>query len=224
MLEDAGSNVTLSQNNTYTGLTTVNTHATCKLGSAGGATNSPLGTTAAGTVVSSGGVLDLNGFSLGTAEGLTLNGTGISSGGALINSSSTTGTWQGSVSLASGTRITASGTGGLNLSGNLNGGSHVLFIGGANNTVLGGVLSGSGNTQDGSVTSLYKDGSGTLTLQGTNTYTGDTRLVSGTLTVGSGGIWGMVPIYTWPCWVRQISINPVRYHRFKNGVSITGVP
>ena len=184
---DAGSNVTLSQNNTYTGLTTVNTHATCKLGSAGGATNSPLGTTAAGTVVSSGGVLDLNGFSLGTAEGLTLNGVGISSGGALINSSSTTATWQGSVALASGTRITASGTGGLNLSGNLSGGSHVLFIGGANNTVLGGVLSGSGNTQDGSVTSLYKDGSGTLTLQGTNTYTGDTRLVSGTLTVGSGG-------------------------------------
>jgi autotransporter-associated beta strand protein len=157
------------------------------LGSAGGATNSPLGTTAAGTVVSSGGVLDLNGFSLGTAEGLTLNGTGISSGGALINSSSTAATWQGSVALASGTRITASGTGGLNLSGNLSGGSHVLFIGGANNTVLGGVLSGSGNTQDGSVTSLYKDGSGTLTLQGTNTYTGDTRLVSGTLTVGSGG-------------------------------------
>ncbi|MEY3157992.1 MAG: hypothetical protein RLZZ121_1045, partial [Bacteroidota bacterium] len=184
---DAGSNVTLSENNTYTGLTTVNTHATCKLGSAGGATNSPLGTTAAGTVVSSGGVLDLNGFSLGTAEGLTLNGLGISSGGALINSSSTAATWQGSVSLASGTRITASGTGGLNLSGNLSGGSHVLFIGGANNTVLGGVLSGSGNTQDGSVTSLYKDGSGTLTLQGTNTYTGDTRLVSGTLTVGSGG-------------------------------------
>jgi len=184
---DAGSNVTLSENNTYTGLTTVNTHATCKLGSAGGATNSPLGTTAAGTVVSSGGVLDLNGFSLGTAEGLTLNGTGISSGGALINSSSTAATWQGSVALASGTRITASGTGGLNLSGNLSGGSHVLFIGGANNTVLGGVLSGSGNTQDGSVTSLYKDGSGTLTLQGTNTYTGDTRLVSGALTVGSGG-------------------------------------
>jgi autotransporter-associated beta strand protein len=188
---DAGSNVTLSENNTYTGLTTVNTHATCKLGSAGGATNSPLGTTAAGTVVSSGGVLDLNGFSLGSAEGLTLNGTGISSGGALINSSSTTATWQGALALASGTRITATGTGGLNLSGNLSGGSQVLYIGGANNTVLGGVLSGSGNTQDGSVTSLYKDGSGSLTLQGTNTYTGDTRLVSGTLTVGSGGNLGI---------------------------------
>jgi autotransporter-associated beta strand protein len=188
---DAGSNVTLSENNTYTGLTTVNTHATCKLGSAGGATNSPLGTTAAGTVVSSGGVLDLNGFSLGTAEGLTLNGAGISSGGALINSSSTAATWQGAVTLGSGTRMTATGTGGLNLSGNLSGGSQVLYIGGANNTVLGGVLSGSGNTQDGSVTSLYKDGSGSLTLQETNTYTGDTRLVSGTLTVGSGGNLGI---------------------------------
>ncbi|MFM8787431.1 MAG: beta strand repeat-containing protein, partial [Bacteroidota bacterium] len=188
---DAGSNVTLSENNTYTLLTTVNTNATCKLGLAGGATNTPLGTTAAGTVVSSGGVLDLNGFSLGTAEGLTLNGTGISSGGALINSSSTTATWQGAITLASGTRIMATGTGGLNLSGNLIGGSQVLYIGGANNTVLGGTLSGSGNTQDGSVTSLYKDGSGTLTLQGSNTYTGDTRVSSGTLTVGSGGNLGV---------------------------------
>jgi len=187
---DAGSNVTLSADNTYTGLTKVNTNATCKLGSAGGATNTPLGTTAAGTLVSSGGVLDLNGFSLGTAEGLTLNGTGISSGGALINSSSTTATWQGAITLASNTRIMATGTGGLNLSGNLSGGDKVLYIGGSNNTVLGGVLSGSGGT-DGSVTSLYKDGSGTLTLQGSNTYTGDTRVSSGTLIVGTGGNLGV---------------------------------
>ena len=184
---NAGSNVTLSENNTYTGLTTVNANATCKLGASGGSTNTPLGTTAAGTSVSSGGVLDLNGFSLGTTEALTLNGTGISSGGALVNSSSTSATWQGAITLGSGTRMTASGTGGLTLSGSLSGGSHVLYAGGAQNTSFNGALSGAGNTQDGTVTSLYKDGSGTLTLNGVNTYTGDTRVQAGTLTVGSGG-------------------------------------
>jgi autotransporter-associated beta strand protein len=83
--------------------------------------------------------------------------------------------------------MTASGTGGLTLSGSLSGGSHVLYAGGAQNTSINGVFSGSGNTQDGTVTSLYKDGSGTLTLNGINTYTGDTRVQAGTLTVGSGG-------------------------------------
>jgi len=187
---DIGSNVTLSENNTYTGLTTVNPNATCKLGASGGSTNTPLGTTAAGTSVSSGGVLDLNGFSLGTTEALTLNGTGIASGGALVNSSSTSATWQGAITLGSGTRMTASGTGGLMLSGSLSGGAHVLYAGGAQNTSLNGVFSGSGNTQDGTVTSLYKDGSGTLTLNSANTYTGDTRVNAGTLTVGSGGSLG----------------------------------
>jgi hypothetical protein len=56
-------------------LTTVSA-GTLKLGAAGGATNTPLGTTGAGTTVSSGAALDLNGYSLGTAEALTLNGTG----------------------------------------------------------------------------------------------------------------------------------------------------
>jgi autotransporter-associated beta strand protein len=85
--QGAGS-FTLSEQNSYSGLTTVSA-GTLKLGAAGGATNTPLGTTAAGTTVSSGAVLDLNGFTLGTAEALTLNGTGISSGGALTNSSAT---------------------------------------------------------------------------------------------------------------------------------------
>jgi autotransporter-associated beta strand protein len=34
---------------------------------------------------------------------------------------------------------------------------------------------------------LYKDGSGTLTLSADNSYSGDTRIVGGTLTVASGG-------------------------------------
>jgi len=51
-------------------------------------------------------------------------------------------------------------------------------------------VTGTGNSQDGTTTSLFKDGSGTLTLSGGNSYTGDTRIVSGTLTVASGGSLG----------------------------------
>ncbi|MFY7885985.1 MAG: hypothetical protein ACOVOV_14190, partial [Dolichospermum sp.] len=82
---DAGSAVILNQNNTYTGLTTVNNNATLRLGAAGSGSNTPLGTTAAATTVSSGGSIDLNGFTLVTSEALTLNGTGQSSNGALRN-------------------------------------------------------------------------------------------------------------------------------------------
>ena len=72
--------------NTYTGSTTISA-GTLKLGASGDATNTPLGTTGAGTSVTAGAALDLNGFTLGTAEALTLNGTGLtaSPAGALTN-------------------------------------------------------------------------------------------------------------------------------------------
>ena len=66
--------LTLSGNNSYTGLTTISA-GSIDLGAAGNGTNGPLGTTAAGTSVTSGAVLDLNGITLSTAEALTLNGT-----------------------------------------------------------------------------------------------------------------------------------------------------
>ena len=77
-------------------------------GAAGGATNTPLGTTGTGTTVTGGAVLDLNGFTLGTAEPLTLNGTGIANGGALTNSSATAVTYSGLITLGSASSIVAS--------------------------------------------------------------------------------------------------------------------
>ena len=69
--------MTLAGNNTYSGLTTISA-GTIKLGASGNATNSPLGKATAGTTITSGAVLDLNGFTMLTSEDLTVRGTGIS--------------------------------------------------------------------------------------------------------------------------------------------------
>jgi hypothetical protein len=155
---DAGSIIVLSQANTYTGLTTINANSTLKLG-VSSATNAsgPIGTTGSGTTVTSGGVLDMNGYSLTSTatEALTINGTGISSGGALINSSGTGSTWVGTVALGSD-----------------------ASVGGAGDLTLSGAISGTS-------TSFTKIGAGTLTLSGTNTMTGSWLVNEGTLSVSS---------------------------------------
>ena len=84
----------------YTGGTTINT-GILKLGSGGTTTASPLGGPgAAGTVIATGAVLDLNGSIFGVAVPLTINGVGTGAG-ALINSSAsaTASTYLGAVTL-----------------------------------------------------------------------------------------------------------------------------
>jgi len=154
---DLGSTVVLSSANTYTGATTINANAALKLGvSSATSSSGPLGTTDAGTTVSSGGVLDMNGYSLSSSatESLTLNGTGISSSGALINSSGTSSVWAGSIALSS-----------------------LSAIGGTGDITISGVISGAND--------LEKLGSGKLTLSGNNTYTGATKIYAGTLELGA---------------------------------------
>ena len=85
--------------NTYTGSTAIRSGATLKIGN-----DSALGTTAGGTAVSSGGVLDLNGRTVG-AETLSLAGSGILSAGALINSNAAAASLSGAVTLTSNTTI-----------------------------------------------------------------------------------------------------------------------
>ncbi len=134
---------TLSGASTYTGLTTVSA-GTLQLGAAGGATNTPLGTTAAGTSVTAGAVLDLNGFTLGTSEALTLNGTGISSGGALINGGAAA-TYNGAITLGS--------TSSIGTTGNITLGSAGVSGGQGLTKVGAGVLSlGSGTATIGALT------------------------------------------------------------------------
>jgi autotransporter-associated beta strand protein len=155
-----GGPLTLSGNNTFTGLTTIN-EGTLKLGvSSSSSLSGPLGTTGAGTVVSSGASIDLNGFSLTSSatEALTLNGTGVSIGGALMNSGAAA-TWIGTIALGSD-----------------------ASIGGSGDITASGIISGAFN--------LTKSGSNALTLSNTNTFGGVGKNISidnGTLIISSFG-------------------------------------
>jgi autotransporter-associated beta strand protein len=168
----------LSGSNTYTGTTTVST-GTLKLGATGGGTNTPLGTIGSGTVVASGAVLDLNSFTLGTPEGLTLNGTGLasSSAGALTNTGGNA-SYSGAITLGSACTITTTSSGTLTCSGTVVGAFGLRLDGAIGSSgIMSGVIS--------APTSLNKDGLGTWTLAGSNTYTGVTSVNSGTLKLGN---------------------------------------
>jgi len=194
---DAGSQVNLTQNNTYTGATTINALATAEAQHA-----NSLGTTGAGTEVSNTGTLKLWGGVSYAAEALTLNGLGraygdVAGDAGALRSNGGNNTWNGNITLGSSSRInadTAGGAGSLTIAGNISGGSNVLFlgtkVGSSANISISGAISGAGASQDGTTTSLFKDGANTLTLSGSNTYSGDTRVTNGALTVASGGTLG----------------------------------
>jgi fibronectin-binding autotransporter adhesin len=120
-------------------------------------TNTALGATESGTTVNSGGTLSFaNGVSI--AENLTIAGTGSLSNGALVMRSSGTATLTGAVTLSGDATVKASSS--------------------AYTLVLAGVISDGNNGY-----TLTKDGTGTVTLSGTNTYTGATNVSAGTLLV-----------------------------------------
>ncbi|MEI6400271.1 MAG: autotransporter-associated beta strand repeat-containing protein [bacterium] len=178
----AGSGVLeLSGSNTYSGALTIS-GGTIRLGATGDATNTPLGTTAAGTTVSSGFSLDLNGYTLGTSEALTISGTGIGAFGALLNTSSTAVTYSGLITLGASATIT-SGYGDITLSntGSMTGTGFALTLNGAGN----GSLATQVNTS--TAGSLVKNGSGVWTISGDGNYTGVTTVTAGTLKLGAAG-------------------------------------
>jgi autotransporter-associated beta strand protein len=159
---------TLGAANNYSGTTSIN------FGALRAANATSLGSTAAGTTVSSVAALELSGgISIG-AEALSLAGTGISSGGAL-RSVSGVNAYAGEITLASASRINTD-VGSLTLSGNTTGSNTNLALGGEGDTVVTGGLSlGSGT--------LTKDGGGTVTLNGPISYSGATALNAGKLVI-----------------------------------------
>ncbi len=170
----------LGAENTHSGSTAVN-EGILKLGAAGNGTNTPLGTAVGGTRVNSGGTLDMNGFTLSTAEAVTLNGYGHLGGGALANSGTTAASWSGALTIQTASSIIASG-GDINLTNtttvNIGQG---LTIGGTKDTTISFAMSGT--VANGSSARLIKEGSGTLNLAGTvaSTYAGGTAVTGGAL-------------------------------------------
>lgn len=189
--------INLSGANTYGGLTTISS------GSLEAQSASALGSTNGATTVSSGANLKLYGGGSGIsydAEAVTLNGLGPAYGdvggdaGALRSVGGGNNTWNGAITLGSNSRInsdSAGGAGSLAIAGSIAGGNNVLFLGTKSsataNMTISGAISGAGAVQDGTTTSLFKDGASTLTLTGNNTFSGDTRISAGNLAVASGG-------------------------------------
>jgi autotransporter-associated beta strand protein len=142
--------------------------------------------------VALGGSLQLQG-GIAISNTLSLKGTGPLGTGALqsvagINAVS------GTITLTGDTRMNADLNSQLTLNSNLSAGAAGLTIGGAGNILLNGSLSGSGslaNTWGTSpiqlnvATSLIKDGTGSLTLNAANSYTGATVISSGNLALGA---------------------------------------
>ncbi len=178
-LAKAGSGtLTLSSASTFTGATAVNSgvlnvqNATA-LGGAGAVS------------VSSGTALELQGGIAVSAQPLTINGSGISGNGALRNISGNN-SWSGIVTLGSASTV-QSDSGTLTISGGVSGGQ-TLSVDGIGNTTISGVVSGAG--------ALTKNDAGTLTLSAANTYTGNTTINSGALTIGSSGSIASSPLIT----------------------------
>jgi len=87
-----------------------------------------------------------------------------------------------------GTLTLTSGTFNIALTAANNLSTRMLALGGTNNGVIEGVIQN--NNEFGGTLALTKDGAGSWTLSGSNTYTGTTAINQGTLQIGSGGTTG----------------------------------
>ena len=127
------------------------------------------------------GVLSGNGGLTKTGTGtLTLTGNNTYAGGTAINDGTLKGNIASGTDLSIADSATYDGANKARSVGGLNGGGKILNTDGL--TVQSGDFAG---IIDNSNTSLTKTGAGTLTLSGTNTYTGMTTVRSGTLALGS---------------------------------------
>jgi fibronectin-binding autotransporter adhesin len=175
--------VTLTGANTYTGTTGITA------GVLNVQNSLALGGTSAGSTVSSGAALQLQGGIAVGNEALTLSGSGVANNGAL-RSISGTNSYAGAITLATASRINSDANL-LTLSGNVTSTNLGLTVGGTGNTTISGTLGlGSG--------SLIKDGTGTLTLSAANTYTGTTGINAGVVNIRNalalGGTAGSVTV------------------------------
>jgi autotransporter-associated beta strand protein len=132
------------------------------------------------TVTNDAWVTALTGITFNAGAGTnTLMGSSVTIGAAgIVNNSVTTQTVALGLTQSANSSFNAA-NGNLVISGPLNNAGYSLTLGGAGNTAISGVISGSG--------ALTKSGAGTVTLTGANSYTGGTTISAGTLRIGAGG-------------------------------------
>lgn len=171
----ATSMLSLSGTNTYTGATNVNA------GILRIASSTAL-SAASTTTVASGATLQFA-TTLSANQALTISGHGTSySSGALESTNNAT--YSSAIALAADSTVGSTlATTTLTLSGGITGSGNTLTTTGAgNHAISGAIATGSGG--------LIKEGTGTTTLSGANTFTGLTRINNGALLVSSAGALG----------------------------------
>ncbi len=116
-------------------------------------------------------------FTLGSTGSftLTIQGSGIA------NNSSSAETINNAITLGAAQTWNAA-SGNLTFGGNLNNNNQNLIVTGANNTAIGGIISGNGT--------LTKNGTGTLTLSGANTYGAATTINAGVVNIQNNTAFG----------------------------------
>lgn len=132
---------------------------------------------------------------IGSKTALTLGKVGNTANiaiGSAINVDGSISMYGGNISLNAGLTTNNTSTGNVLLTGNVSGSNAISLSAGRSLTInqtgastYGGVVSGVGS-------SLIKQGSGTLTLTGENTYNGTTNITAGSLQIGIGGTVGSV--------------------------------
>lgn len=137
--------------------------------------NAALGSTDNGVTVASGANLELNAVTIGN-EPLSIAGSGTGSSSGALRSISGANSFGGNITLSAAAQIQAASGSTLALGGTISG-AHALDIGGSGNITVNGMVS---------TASLTKSGSGIVTLNNSNTYTGGTTVNAGTLKLGSG--------------------------------------
>jgi fibronectin-binding autotransporter adhesin len=168
----------VSGDNSFTNVTTINagvlriTHANA------------LGTTDGNTTVATAGLLELAG-GIATTEPLILQGVNAAVDADRIINVSGNNTLSGNFSINTGGTCYGfrSDANKLTISGNIVKGTatstRTFYLRGAGNGEISGVISGTGYTP-----AVIKEGAGTWTLSGTNSYSGLTTVSNGTLAVG----------------------------------------
>jgi fibronectin-binding autotransporter adhesin len=179
LTKEGSGRLTLTGANTYTSASSI-------LGGVVNIRNSTaFGTEAGGVSVVNNAALELEGGITVGNEALSVAGTGIG-GTGVLRSISGDNRWGGLVTLAAATRINADANTltfdvptGSAFGISLNAPYNITFGGSGNTVVADPISTGTG--------AILKDGSGTLTLSGLNSFTGGITISAGTVVIGASG-------------------------------------